>query len=318
MMVEAKGNYAGVLSFEPSRSENSADWLDQCQPRSSPQLGRPMSFSIYVSTMNDDDENMFDRAGVERAFRDIAVDQTGGYWNLRSPDGRIASTTIFIKDKPTISGFSANRPPSYSRFPNTGMRYSRYCLRHVPFCFGRREVRDRTVESQMAHYCLISQANGLTRWANPRSSRLVLRLKRPSRLPATSPVHLNHAPHSPKPCLPTPDIPRRRLDTTHSRSTPRTNGESWITVPLAWGWRKEWDSNPRYGFPYTRFPSERLQPLGHPSGSRKRAQYSGRVLSYNPRKQDPATGTNRRPRMKSAHNPGVELSSGLTVIPQSY
>ncbi len=25
-------------------------------------------------------------------------------------------------------------------------------------------------------------------------------------------------------------------------------------------------SNPRYGFPYTRFPSERLQPLGHPSG----------------------------------------------------
>ena len=31
-------------------------------------------------------------------------------------------------------------------------------------------------------------------------------------------------------------------------------------------WRREWDSNPRYGFPYTRFPSERLQPLGHPSG----------------------------------------------------
>ena len=30
-------------------------------------------------------------------------------------------------------------------------------------------------------------------------------------------------------------------------------------------WRREWDSNPRYGFPYTRFPSVRLQPLGHPS-----------------------------------------------------
>jgi hypothetical protein len=28
-------------------------------------------------------------------------------------------------------------------------------------------------------------------------------------------------------------------------------------------WRREWDSNPRYGFPYTRFPSVRLQPLGH-------------------------------------------------------
>ena len=32
-------------------------------------------------------------------------------------------------------------------------------------------------------------------------------------------------------------------------------------------WRREWDSNPRYGFPYTRFPSERLQPLGHLSGA---------------------------------------------------
>src|SRR6188768_4480186 len=38
--------------------------------------------------------------------------------------------------------------------------------------------------------------------------------------------------------------------------------------PRRWGnfaldWRTGWDSNPRYGFPYTRFPSERLQPLGH-------------------------------------------------------
>src|SRR3954470_16582289 len=42
-------------------------------------------------------------------------------------------------------------------------------------------------------------------------------------------------------------------------------------------WRREWDSNPRYGFPYTRFPSVRLQPLGHPSGrrdSRQVADYS--------------------------------------------
>src|SRR4051812_5721544 len=31
-------------------------------------------------------------------------------------------------------------------------------------------------------------------------------------------------------------------------------------------WRRERDSNPRYGFPYTRFPSVRLQPLGHLSG----------------------------------------------------
>ena len=31
-------------------------------------------------------------------------------------------------------------------------------------------------------------------------------------------------------------------------------------------WRRGWDSNPRYGFPYTRFPSVRLKPLGHLSG----------------------------------------------------
>ena len=47
-------------------------------------------------------------------------------------------------------------------------------------------------------------------------------------------------------------------------------------------WRREWDSNPRYGFPYTRFPSERLQPLGHPSGHAKRAQYSGGPPHDNP------------------------------------
>jgi site-specific DNA recombinase len=28
-------------------------------------------------------------------------------------------------------------------------------------------------------------------------------------------------------------------------------------------WRRERDSNPRYGFPYTRFRGARLQPLGH-------------------------------------------------------
>jgi site-specific DNA recombinase len=27
--------------------------------------------------------------------------------------------------------------------------------------------------------------------------------------------------------------------------------------------RREGDSNPRYGYPYTRFPSALLQPLGH-------------------------------------------------------
>ena len=50
-------------------------------------------------------------------------------------------------------------------------------------------------------------------------------------------------------------------------------------------WRREWDSNPRYGFPYTRFPSVRLQPLGHLSKPRREAQYSGGRTRYNPRRQ---------------------------------
>jgi hypothetical protein len=32
-------------------------------------------------------------------------------------------------------------------------------------------------------------------------------------------------------------------------------------------WRREWDSNPRYAFTHTRFPSVRLKPLGHLSGT---------------------------------------------------
>src|ERR1700753_103397 len=41
-------------------------------------------------------------------------------------------------------------------------------------------------------------------------------------------------------------------------------------------WRREWDSNPRYGFPHTRFPSVRLKPLGHLS-VRPSLEGAGRV-----------------------------------------
>jgi hypothetical protein len=49
-------------------------------------------------------------------------------------------------------------------------------------------------------------------------------------------------------------------------------------------WRREWDSNPRYGFPYTRFPSVRLKPLGHPSPPRHQRQYN-RVRSCDNREE---------------------------------
>ena len=40
------------------------------------------------------------------------------------------------------------------------------------------------------------------------------------------------------------------------------------------GWRRGWDSNPRYGYPYTRFPSVLLKPLGHLSTSHCRRRSS--------------------------------------------
>src|SRR6516225_4488592 len=43
--------------------------------------------------------------------------------------------------------------------------------------------------------------------------------------------------------------------------------------------RREWDSNPRYGFPHTRFPSVRLKPLGHPS---KAENFAGNIAAGPP------------------------------------
>ena len=51
-------------------------------------------------------------------------------------------------------------------------------------------------------------------------------------------------------------------------------------ISITYQWRRGWDSNPRYGCPYTRFPGVRLRPLGHPSSSfRNGADHSkaGRV-----------------------------------------
>lgn len=45
----------------------------------------------------------------------------------------------------------------------------------------------------------------------------------------------------------------------------RANGRKYNDINCLTGWRRERDSNPRYGFPYTHFPGVRLQPLGHPS-----------------------------------------------------
>jgi hypothetical protein len=76
-----------------------------------------VSLDIFLSALTEDKAALFDRAIVERAFKAIAVDQLGGYWNLRTPKGEMTSATISVADQPRISHFSANRPPGYGYFP---------------------------------------------------------------------------------------------------------------------------------------------------------------------------------------------------------
>ena len=55
----------------------------------------------------------------------------------------------------------------------------------------------------------------------------------------------------------------------HSRHISRhsSNGLSPVEMPQVIDWRREGDSNPRYGLsPYNGLANRRLQPLGHPSG----------------------------------------------------
>jgi len=49
MVVEAKGNYASVLSFEPSRSNISADWLNQSAAQIAAAGGRPIRWYFAES-----------------------------------------------------------------------------------------------------------------------------------------------------------------------------------------------------------------------------------------------------------------------------
>ena len=71
-----------------------------------------VSLDIYLLTLTDDETAKFDRAIVERAFKDITVDQVGDYWHLRTTFG-----TVSVDDEPKIRGISVRSPPSYEHFP---------------------------------------------------------------------------------------------------------------------------------------------------------------------------------------------------------
>jgi hypothetical protein len=63
----------------------------------------------------------------------------------------------------------------------------------------------------------------------------------------------------------------RRTPMEHSRHVSRhsCNGSSPVEMLQVIDWRREGDSNPRYGLsPYNGLANRRLQPLGHPSATR--------------------------------------------------
>src|SRR6185369_10639196 len=75
-----------------------------------------------------------------------------------------------------------------------------------------------------------------------------------------------------------PELPRgRRLGCSELLRTARQENPTAAMAYKSRGvrhgpkqrWRTGWDSNPRDGFPSTRFPSVRLQPLGHLSASKR-------------------------------------------------
>jgi hypothetical protein len=68
-------------------------------------LGPKVSLDIFASTLTDDEAAQFDRAIIERAFKAIAVDQLGGYWNLQTPEGEMTSAMISVADRTRISHF---------------------------------------------------------------------------------------------------------------------------------------------------------------------------------------------------------------------
>lgn len=76
-----------------------------------------MSFQIFLMTTTEDERDNFDRAIVERAFKDIAVRQDNEWWQLQTPEGDEVFATVHVHQKPRLSGFSVIRPPSFEVFP---------------------------------------------------------------------------------------------------------------------------------------------------------------------------------------------------------
>ena len=94
--------------------------------------------------------------------------------------------------------------------------------------------------------------------------------QKPGTLAAHESYHLPLLPSGPGGVHEFPLRKTRLLPRPHSKMK---NGSTISLKPIIYGqtysilpdnkWRRERDSNPRYSFPYTRFPGVLLQPLGH-------------------------------------------------------
>jgi hypothetical protein len=82
-------------------------------------------------------------------------------------------------------------------------------------------------------------------------------------------------------------------------------------------WRREWDSNPRYAYTHTRFPSVRLKPLGHLSRARRRSI----AAQGRPENPDQATPIRRpssaRPETPTAEFPPYQTGASAFCLPSA-
>jgi hypothetical protein len=73
MVVEAKGYYADILSFEPSRSNISADWLNQSAAQIAAAGGRPIRWYFAESDTAAFARRLFETADAGRDKIEIQV-----------------------------------------------------------------------------------------------------------------------------------------------------------------------------------------------------------------------------------------------------
>jgi hypothetical protein len=79
-----------------------------------------------------------------------------------------------------------------------------------------------------------------------------------------------------------------------------------LSRPTSRGWRRGWDSNPRYGYPHTAFRERHLQPLGHLSSSARECIAPGCARPMRTRSRGGAPPPRGRRRRRRADAPSAD------------